>query len=180
MPLPRPLCPAPTRRLPSNAGTASEDTEAGARSPRPLRPICCIALSLRSQHPELSVDAYGSFTSASSVCDMLCIFNTMCVRLSSTFFHPRWTIVDRPCFTAVLMHQLARERLSLPPGGSWQRSALRGRSLTEEECGQGLSLSHLCGLLPSLQISPFLFRPSVHTGAPSPREKVLPRFRAGR
>ena len=28
-----------------------------ARSPRPLRPICCIALSLRSQHPELSVDA---------------------------------------------------------------------------------------------------------------------------
>ena len=88
LPLTQPLCPAPTRRLPSNAGTASEDTEAGARSPRPLRPICCIALSLRSQHPELSVDAYGSFTSASSVCDMLCIFNTICVRLSRTIFHP--------------------------------------------------------------------------------------------
>ena len=43
--------------LPYNAGIASEDTKAHARSPRPQRPICGIASSLRSQHPELSVDA---------------------------------------------------------------------------------------------------------------------------
>ena len=34
---------------------------------------------------------------------------------------------------------LARQRPSLPPGGSWQKSALRNRFLTDEECGRQCS-----------------------------------------
>ena len=34
------------------------------------------------------------------------------------------------------MVAVARQRPSLPPGGSWQNSALRNRILTDEECGK--------------------------------------------
>ena len=85
----------------------------------------------------------------------------------------------------------ARERILLPPGGSWQNSALRNRILTEDcarrrvhasnrrsrllasrrNSGGDLRSLHLSRLTPTRKVSPFLFRPSVRTGAPSPRGK---------
>ena len=61
------LTTAPTRRLPVNAGNASEDTRGEPLSPCPPRPICCPAFRSALSYAELSVDAPCSFTSASLV-----------------------------------------------------------------------------------------------------------------
>ena len=52
--------PAPTRRLPSNAGNASEDTQAHALSLCPRRPICCPASRFPLSFGKLSVDALAA------------------------------------------------------------------------------------------------------------------------
>ena len=52
--------PAPTRRLPSNAGNASEDTQAHALSLCPRRPICCPASRFPLSCGKLSVDALAA------------------------------------------------------------------------------------------------------------------------
>ena len=63
----RPLCPVPTHRLPVNAGNASEDTKGSTLFPLPSAAHLLPRFSLRSQLPELSVDALNSFTPASMV-----------------------------------------------------------------------------------------------------------------
>ena len=52
--------PAPTRRLPGNAGNASEDTWDCARSLCPRRPICCSAFRFPLSYGKLSVDALAA------------------------------------------------------------------------------------------------------------------------
>ena len=71
----RPLCPVPTHRLPVNAGTASEDTQAKALSPCPRRPIVPNRFSLRSQLCGTLGGCASGFTPASMVSnyDMLFI-----------------------------------------------------------------------------------------------------------
>ena len=54
------LMTAPTRRLPVNAGIASEDTEDDARSLCPRRPICCSAFRPALSSAGLSVDALAT------------------------------------------------------------------------------------------------------------------------
>ena len=78
------LMTAPTRRLPVNAGIASEDTEDDARSLCPRRPICCSAFRPALSSAGLSVDAlaallprpwfmlcYACYTPKVSVCQAL-------------------------------------------------------------------------------------------------------------
>ena len=78
------LMTAPTRRLPVNAGIASEDTEDDSRSPCPQRPICCSAFRPALSSAGLSVDAlaallprpwfmlcYACYTPKVSVCQAL-------------------------------------------------------------------------------------------------------------
>lgn len=52
--------PTPTRRLPRNAGNASEDTQAHALSLCPRRPICCPASRFPLSCGKLSVDALAA------------------------------------------------------------------------------------------------------------------------
>ena len=52
--------PAPTRRVPSNAGNASEDTRGHPLSLCPRRPICCSAFRSPLSCGELSVDALAA------------------------------------------------------------------------------------------------------------------------
>ena len=52
--------PTPTRRLPNNAGNASEDTQAHALSLCPRRPICCPASRFLLSCGKLSVDALAA------------------------------------------------------------------------------------------------------------------------
>ena len=78
------LMTAPTRRLPVNAGIASEDTEENSRSLCPRRPICCSAFRPALSSAGLSVDAlaallplqwfklcYAFYTPNLSVCQAL-------------------------------------------------------------------------------------------------------------
>ena len=78
------LMTAPTRRLPVNAGIASEDTEENSRSLCPRRPICCSAFRPALSSAGLSVDAlaallprpwfmlcYACYTPKVSVCQAL-------------------------------------------------------------------------------------------------------------
>ena len=78
------LMTAPTRRLPVNAGIASEDTEDFSRSLCPRRPICCSAFRPALSSAGLSVDAlaallplpwfklcYALYTPNVSVCQAL-------------------------------------------------------------------------------------------------------------
>ena len=68
------LCPVPTHRLPGNAGTASEDTKAQARSPCPRRPICPVRFSLRSQLCGALCGCASGFTPASMVLGYVMLF----------------------------------------------------------------------------------------------------------
>ena len=77
--------PAPTRRVPSNAGNASEDTKESSCSLCPRRPICCSAFRSPLSYGELSVDALAAllprlwfalfacslYTPSSAVCQAL-------------------------------------------------------------------------------------------------------------
>ena len=82
--------PAPTRRVPCNAGNASEDTQEISFSPCPRRPICCSAFRSPLSYGELSVDAlaallprlwfallaYSLYTPSEAICQAL--FFTTC------------------------------------------------------------------------------------------------------
>ena len=52
--------PALTRRVPGNAGNASEDTQDRSFSPCPRRPICCSAFRFPLSYGKLSVDALAA------------------------------------------------------------------------------------------------------------------------
>ena len=52
--------PALTRRVPGNAGNASEDTQDRSFSPCPRRPICCSAFRFPLSCGKLSVDALAA------------------------------------------------------------------------------------------------------------------------
>ena len=81
----RPLCPVPTHRLPVNAGNASEDTKV-ALFPLPSAAHLLLRFSLRSQLPELSVDAHCSFTPASVVSRYVMLFiHEMCAFVKNFF-----------------------------------------------------------------------------------------------
>ena len=91
------LCPVPTHRLPVNAGNASEDTQGKAPFPLPSAAHLLPRFSLRSQPPELSVDAHLQLYSR--ICgfiNMLCFLYTICVHLSRTFLRLVWTSINTP------------------------------------------------------------------------------------
>ena len=68
------LCPVPTHRLPVNAGNASEDTKACARSPCPRRPIVPNRFSLCSQLCRTLCGCASGFTPASMVLGYVMLF----------------------------------------------------------------------------------------------------------
>ena len=91
LPPARPLMTMPTHRLPHNAGNASKILRPTARSLRPLRPICCPAARSALSTRNSLWRRQAALLPLRRFQNMLCLFNTKCVRLSSTFFHRRRT-----------------------------------------------------------------------------------------
>ena len=71
LPVSRPLCNGANTPFTLNAGITSADTGGRTLFPLPSAAHLLLRFSLRSQLPELSVDALRSFTSASLVCLLL-------------------------------------------------------------------------------------------------------------
>ena len=87
-----------TRRVPSNAGNASEDTQEHFLFPLPSAAHLLLRFSLPSQPWETLCGCACSFTSASKVCFIrLKSLYTMGSHLSSTFFHALRTNVRKLC-----------------------------------------------------------------------------------
>ena len=87
LPVTRPLCNGANTPSALNAGNASVDTQGYSPFPLPSAAHLLLRFSLRSQLPELSVDALRSFTSASLVWILLPYLTTVlsvCQELFST------------------------------------------------------------------------------------------------
>ena len=110
--------PTPTRRVPNNAGNASEDTKKSFPFPLPSAAHLLLRFSLPSQLWGTLCGCAGSFTSASKVC-FICLKCLYTIRshLSSTFF----TVCGQMCAEEVRWLQA----FPYGEGGRAQRGRMR-------------------------------------------------------